>query len=342
MRDFLSWNFYLGPVRGVQVRLHVFFLLLAVLILAGPHKPDDVPFGYRVACVAVLLLAVVFHELGHCFASHKLGYGPKRVILWPFGGLEPCPCEHDPQHEWATAAAGMLANFLICLITFASLLAARKLELISLNPLAPPAPGEMTWELLFGLVFWFNWMLVLVNLLPAFPLDGAQVLRAMLWPHFGYRTAKLQVAWFAKITAIVLAVVALVLYDQADQYRFATVPLLVLAIFLYFAARQEAERLQDHDGEEGLFGYDFSQGYTSLERAVEPKHKRPRLAPLWHWLEERRESRLRRQQEIEEQEDARMDDVLAQLHRYGLEGLSSEDRALLDRVSARYRSRLRS
>jgi Zn-dependent protease len=338
MRDLLSWNFYLGPVRGVQIRLHVFFLLLAVMILAGPN---GVPLAYRAACVAVLLGSVVWHEVGHCFASRKLGYGPERVILWPFGGLEPCPCAHDPQHEWATAAAGMLANFLVCVVSFAALLAARKLELVSLNPLIPPAPeATMSWQLLLGLVFWFNWMLVLVNLLPAFPLDGAQVLRAMLWPHFGYRTAMLQVAWFAKITAIVLAVVALVLYEGPAE--FATIPLLVLATFLFFAARQEADRLQDQESDDGLFGYDFSQGYTSLERATEPKGRRSRLAPLWNWLEERRESRLRRQQEIEEQEDARMDDVLAQLHRYGLDGLSPEDRALLNRVSARYRGRLRS
>ncbi|MGD9646141.1 MAG: M50 family metallopeptidase [Pirellulales bacterium] len=339
MRDFLSWNFYLGPVRGVQVRLHVFFLLLAVMILAGPN---EIPLAYRAACVAVLLVSVLWHELGHCFASRKLGYGPERIILWPFGGLEPCPCAHDPQHEWATAAAGMLANFLVCVVSFAVLLAARQLDELSLNPLLPPPPeATFTWPLLLGLVFWFNWMLVLVNLLPAFPLDGAQVLRAMLWPHFGYRTAMLQTAWFAKITAFVLAVVALVLYDKGPV-AFATVPLLVLATFLYFAARQESDRLQDQETDDSLFGYDFSQGYTSLERAVEPKRRRSRLAPLWNWLEERRENRLRRQQELEDQEDARMDDVLAQLHRYGIDGLSPEDRALLNRVSARYRSRLRS
>jgi hypothetical protein len=116
-------------------------------------------------------------------------------------------------------------------------------------------------------------------------------------------------------------------------------PLILLAVFLYFAAKQEAERLQDSDPGDGSFGYDFSQGYTSLERQFQPPQREPGF--IRRWLEQRREQRAMRRQLIEQEEERRVDEVLARLHLHGRDGLSPEDRSLLDRVSARYRNRMR-
>ena len=120
----------------------------------------------------------------------------------------------------------------------------------------------------------------------------------------------------------------------------AWLPLVTLSLYLYFHASWQWKGAGDEEGDDELFGYDFSQGYTSLERTF---HTPPRKSPglLRQWLDSRREARLARQQRTEEEDDRRVDEVLARLHEVGRDGLSDDDRALLDRVSARYRNRQR-
>ena len=86
------------------------------------------------------------------------------------------------------------------------------------------------------------------------------------------------------------------------------------------------------------FGYDFSQGYTSLERTTREDSEESSSA-ITRWMEQRREARQRRQQEIEAEDERQVDSILARLHDVGIEGLSPDERALLQRVSARYRGR---
>jgi len=179
---------------------------------------------------------------------------------------------------------------------------------------------------------------LLVNLLPALPLDGGRALRSLLWPRWGFKNSVLAVAFVAKFMAAGLCAAAWWTHDSQD-YAYAALPLLLLAVLLYFSAKQETDRLYDSDPENAPFGYDFSQGYTSLEHAGTTHKPSPGL--VRNWLDERRAARLLRQQQIEAEEECRVDEVLARLHKSGLDTLSDEDRALLDRVSARYRNRLR-
>ena len=107
---------------------------------------------------------------------------------------------------------------------------------------------------------------------------------------------------------------------------------------LFFCARSEAMGSVDLHRDDDPLGYDFSQGYTSLERERDAGG-RAELGPVGRWLEERREARQQRQRQLEDDEERRVDDILARLHLLGLDGLSLEDRQILDRVSARYRNR---
>ncbi len=336
MRDLLSWNIHLGRVAGIQVRLHAFFFFLCVIVIAAR---EQVPLWYGLSALAVLFFSVVWHEVAHCVGAIKSGGSAEVVLLWPLGGLVQVNAfADDPQQEWPTAISGVLANLIVCTFVAPILLISGNPGWLEFNPLVlPPIDQQMTWQCALGLVFWINWILALVNLLPAFPFDGARLFRAWLWPRLGYRSATLQLIRVARFTALVLLVTGLVFHQQ---YSVGFICLAILAILVFFAARQEMEKLQDTDSDAAVFGYDFSQGYTSLDRAASSPSV-PKATFLRRWLDDRRENRIRRKREVEELEDLRVDDVLVRLHEAGIDGLSTDDRALLKRVSARYRNRHR-
>jgi hypothetical protein len=215
-----------------------------------------------------------------------------------------------------------------------------------LHPLSPQGlftfPLETSAILLTAkLAFWFNWVLLLVNLLPAFPFDGGRALRSALVasnPEIRPRRAAHLVATFAKFAALgLLALAALWWSDKSNTVMPVWFSLVLLAMFLYFSARQEEDRADESEPDEELFGYDFSQGYTSLERTseVHPEH----ISPFRRWLEERRQNRERRKKQVEADEERRVDEILSRLHDQGIDSLSAEDRSLLKRVSQRLRHR---
>src|SRR5262249_52441805 len=113
----------------------------------------------------------------------------------------------------------------------------------------------------------------------------------------------------------------------------------LLAIFIYIHCRQQYVIIET-GGEESLFGYDFSQGYTSLERD-QPLPATRRRRPNWfqRMLQKRAAKKLQREQETREAEERRMDELLEKVQAQGLKALTDEERRFLKRVSDRYRNR---
>jgi stage IV sporulation protein FB len=209
-----------------------------------------------------------------------------------------------------------------------------------LHPLNPHGLlSDRGWMAGLKLTFWVNWVLVLVNLIPAFPLDGGYISRAVWRNWVDYRTAGQVVTVSGKVVALMLCILAWLTWEQGPTKL--VVPEWVLfaslAILLYFFAKQEMARLDEVELEDEL--YDFSQGYTSLERHFDRPRRDGGPSSLRRWLAHRQEARVRKQKMIEEEEERRVDEILMRLHEGGMTGLSSKDRALLDRVSARYRNR---
>jgi Zn-dependent protease len=301
--------------------------------------------GLRIAAssVGILLVSVFLHELGHYFAAVRLGGGGTDVVLGPFGGLSAMRPPHDPLSEAGMHLAGPCVNLGLAFVTGAAVLALGGDPIPLLNPLMPRnlVEYETAWQLACKLTCWINWVLVLINLLPVFPFDGGRALRAALmkvWPDRRAGKASLVVETIAKVTAAVLliAAIALMVHETPQKPPIpAWFPLLLLAMFLYFSAKQESERSEELSSPDEPFAYDFSQGYTSLEehqdRTSDP------AGPVQRWLAMRKQARLQRQREVEAEEEARVDDILSRLHQHGIDSLSQEDRSLLDRVSARYR-----
>jgi hypothetical protein len=114
---------------------------------------------------------------------------------------------------------------------------------------------------------------------------------------------------------------------------------LALAICIFFACRMQWIMLEG-GGEDALLGYDFSQGYTSLERDQPAPRRRRRRPNFWQrWWQRRVQRKLQRQQEQREAEERRMDELLAKVQQKGLQSLSDEERRFLKRVSDKYRNR---
>ena len=346
MRSHTTWSITFIRWRGLRVRLHMFFLLFALFTLFLGWKSHD---GLMIAGASLLILlaSVLLHEFGHYCAAIRLGGDGDDIVLGPFGGLASMHPPIEPRGECLMHLAGPAVNFTLCLLA-GGVLAIQPDEPLAgmLHPLRPAGlvddgPG---WLQALRLAFWINWMLFLVNLLPVFPFDGGRALRAalsMIRPDASPRRAAAIVALIAKVAALGLSVVAVFLLITGPTSEPGIVPiwfaLLLLAIFVYFSARQEEDRAQDIDLDDDVFGYDFSQGYTSLERNAEIEQETG--GPVRRWLEQRRDVHLERQREIEADEERRVDEILSRLHNQGMESLSEEDRSLLRRVSDRYRQR---
>ena len=354
MRDQAAWSLSFGRWGGVSVRLHASFLVLAVgTFFLATRSGERSLVGVGVAALAILLVSVVLHELGHLGAIFRVGGHADQIVLGPFGGWSHGEIPQEPQCELLVALAGPAVNLAVCAVCVPLLLFVEQTNPVELlNPLQPMAidlsavdAGGLR-RLGLKLTFWLNWVLLLVNFLPARPFDGGRALRAVLWPAFGYRTAALAVSRVAKATALALCLLAWAMSaQQADEMvpSWSWAPLVLLAMLLYFSARDEVAWSQRHAGDDEPFGYDFSQGYTSLQRAETDRETDDDDDPgaVQQWLERRRKARQRQRRLQEQAEEARVDAILARLHETGLDQLPSEDRALLERVAARYRNRIK-
>jgi stage IV sporulation protein FB len=344
MGELSSWSLSLGRWHTVTVRLHVFFFLFAVQALyIASRATEQGMVVFAVACIFILLGSVLLHEIGHCWAAARVGGHAEQIVLWPLGGLIPPYVPPDPQLELVTALAGPVVNMVLMLLAAPPLLASGQDLLGLFVPLAPAALTEgPAWIVGFKLVFWINWLLVLVNLLPAFPFDTGRMLRCLLWSQFDYRTAVYWVTRSAMVTAVGMCGVAWWLRDSYPTALVpAWVPLVLFAIFLFFGAQQEEARLEQGSLEDDFYSYDFSQGYTSLERDMN-RNRAAGPGPIRRWLATRRIERRRKQQALERDEEQQVDAILARLHDTGISALTSQERALLERVSARYRNRQQS
>ena len=350
MHDHASWSLSLGRWGSVHVRLHMFFLLFAAFTFYLSWRDNQASGSSGIDWVVaqslgVLLLSVALHEVGHVFAAWRLGGSVTCVVLGPLGGLTSVKGIRDHRSELVAHLAGPAVNFALCLLCVPVLLATSGNLLGLLAPLAPEGLTEsngFSFLIPVKLCFWINWTLTLVNLLPVFPFDGGRALRAAIllkWPEAGRGAASQFVASVAKFVAVGVFITAFLLdFEDAGSLIPMRFALILLSIFLFFSAQHEERRSAASDDGNLLFDSDLTSDLSGLERefARTPGHS---SGPLRRWLDRRREIRARRQSELEAQEEQCVDEILTRLHEYGMGSLSPEDKALLQRVSARFRSR---
>jgi Zn-dependent protease len=178
-------------------------------------------------------------------------------------------------------------------------------------------------------VFWVNWCLFLFNMLiPAYPMDCGRVLHAILWARTDHRRATVVSCYTGCVVGILMLCVSFFFNESV---------LVFFGVFVIWNCWRTLYMLE-MGGEEGVFGYDFSAGYTSLDRdEPAPKKKRPGL--IKRWLQQRAARRLQREIQQREEDERRMDALLEKIQQSGKASLTDEEKRFLERVSNRYRNR---
>jgi stage IV sporulation protein FB len=188
----MNWSLKLLKVKGIDIKIHLTFVL--ILIWAAYRWSVNTGEGMQGALfgiVATLLLffSVTLHELGHSLQALKYGVKVRDITLMPMGGLAQMDeIPEEPNKELRIALAGPLVNFGIAalLIGIGALLDAR--ALLPLNELYASL-GHVSWSGLLAYLTSANLMLGFFNLIPAFPMDGGRILRALLAKRMNHAKA---------------------------------------------------------------------------------------------------------------------------------------------------------
>ncbi len=371
----------IGRIGGLSLRIHVsFFVFAAWLLFVSRSVPmNDTIMDishYSLLGLAILLVSSLLHELAHYYAVRKYGEfqpRPDRITLAPFGGVQTPEIEGDLLDEMMAAIAGPLVNLTICgiaAIVMSFTNSIRFGELIQLTPSSGLLEGSLL--LVTGkLIFWCNWLMFLINMIPAAPFDGGRISRVICtWQQPDlediYKGRELSrnnhlagiiASRFARLIAAALLVAACCCWTETS-YGFGALwfILTVLGIYVFFHSRltedahmsmwlRERDAMLSHTHRQAPD--DASETGLVIRPRPDPygtdvymeKHHAQIFKPSEQLLEAHRdnEQHLREQQEVED--DRRLDTILSHVHRSGLESLTPDDRDFLQRVSARYRDR---
>ena len=279
MRDPLSWSIPLFRAFGIQVRLHILYIVvvLSFIFMAMQKSPDfwkEYWKEYLLIWVVMLFVIILLHEFGHCFAARREGGDASEILMGPLGGLASCEVPHTARAHFVTAAGGPLVNVVICTVCTLALFPFQYLP-----PLNPLNVSQLYWPQLYNWsdgathykekypifvkdegareivenrnidsyfehdgkvfvkmegserafpvsvahnvkhyntfvlwtarLFWLSWMLLLFNLIPAFPLDGGRLLQSSIWGRTGdYRRATMVAIYAGFAFAFVFAFIS--------------------------------------------------------------------------------------------------------------------------------------
>ncbi len=222
----MQWSFPILRLGETEIRVHLtFFLLLLWIGIAHYQVGGGAAALDGVVFIAAVFGCVVLHELGHTLAARRYGIHTPRITLLPIGGV--AQMERMPDNPWeeiVVAIAGPMVNVVIAgLLIYGFGVAVNEQALTSVE-----SPGSNFWSRLAAV----NIMLVVFNLIPAFPMDGGRVLRALLSTRMSRKRATDLAARTGQLTAFAFGFLGLVSGNAL---------LVFVAIFVYLAAGSEAQ-----------------------------------------------------------------------------------------------------
>ncbi len=258
----MKWSLKIARIAGIDVRIHLTFLILLAWVgfsYYQPHQSIEEALS-GIVFILALFTIVVLHELGHALTARRFGIRTRDITLLPIGGvarLERMP--EDPKQELLVAVAGPAVNVALALlllpfVEMASLLA-------SFTDLGLAGGGFLAQMVKVNIV------LAVFNLIPAFPMDGGRVLRALLAMKMDYVGATHVAATIGQGLAFVFGLIGLV---QPNPL------LLFIALFVWMGAAGEAGMVQVRSALSGIpvrtamiTEYRTLSPDESLSRAVE-------------------------------------------------------------------------
>jgi len=232
----MKWSWRIGSIAGIGLYVHATFLLLLAWIAVGEYQRTASVAAALVGVVFVLAVfgTVVLHELGHALAARRYGIRTRDITLLPIGGvarLEHMP--RDPKQELVVALAGPGVNVGIAIVLALWLAATGGVPDIAHATLGEGLLDRSFAAGLLGVNVW----LVLFNLIPAFPMDGGRVLRAVLAMRSGnYARATETAARVGRFFALVFGIVGLFVLENPF--------LILIALFVWLGAAAEASAVQ--------------------------------------------------------------------------------------------------
>jgi Zn-dependent protease len=252
-----SGSFPLFRFSGIQVYLHWSWFVIAVIELQF-RRNNYTSMAWNVAEYVALFCIVLLHEFGHSLACRQTGGKADQIILWPLGGIAFVRPPARPGAELWSIAAGPLVNVLLVPVLWGLIWARVHLGWGIEYP---------DYRQFLSDLFRINFVLLVFNLLPVYPLDGGQILRSLLWYAFG-RARSLQIASIIGAVGVVAGVGALLLF--VPGWRIMT---LFMAFFL---------------GQQCLVGFRHARLLLQLEKL--PRHagfrcpsceQSPPGGPMW-------------------------------------------------------------
>jgi Zn-dependent protease len=217
-------------------------LFLMILLLSGSfrqalHSSDGVAYATTVVTVLIVFGSLIIHELGHALVARRLGISVDRIELFLFGGFTQMSRDaSSPGEDFKIAAAGPFATFLfviLCLVVDLAIVGSHRLvhaALLDGEVKITPVLLAASW-----LLFW-NVLLLAFNLVPAFPLDGGRIARAIVWRVTGSKGRGTQIAaQLGRAFGVILGAAGLWLL--LDYRSFSGLWLIAIAFLLYQSAR---------------------------------------------------------------------------------------------------------
>ena len=230
----MKWSLYLGQIAGIKLNIHWTFIILLGWIFVVHLRLGYSFFDGLIAVLFILAIftCVVLHELGHALTARRFGIKTRNITLLPIGGLanmERLP--EKPGQELQVAVMGPLVNVVIAFLLYLYLNATG--DIPTLEELV--ASQEEGKSLIVEGYFLFNLMLVnvvlvLFNIIPAFPMDGGRMLRAILCFNFPRAVATKIAARIGQTIAVLFVIVGF----------YANMWLIFIGVFIFFGAGVEA------------------------------------------------------------------------------------------------------
>jgi Zn-dependent protease/predicted transcriptional regulator len=222
----MKWSLFVGKVSGIKIYIHWTFLILIFWVIASGER-----LGYgteeilwNLGFIMAIFACIVLHELGHALTAKQFNFKTRHITLLPIGGVAQIEGLPDkPVQEFLVASMGPVVNLAISFILFIIL------KIINAYPL-PSGDMHLSKETFIFQLYTVNIFLALFNLIPAFPMDGGRILRAIL-------SIKLSRLRATRIAAYVAQFIAILFIFLGFLYN----PFLVLiGLFVLVGARTEA------------------------------------------------------------------------------------------------------